>query len=186
MKQLLFSLLLALALAPCLSAQAAPPAPANPPAVAVPETPAQYNARIQWLRDARFGMFIHWGVYAVAAGEWKGQYYGGGGEWILRFAGIPIADYKALGKHFTASKYDPKAWADLAKDAGMKYVIITAKHHDGFALYDSQVSDWNAVKASAAGRDLIAPLADAVRADGLKFCLYYSQSQDWMNPGGGN
>jgi alpha-L-fucosidase len=150
------------------------------------ETPEQYQARTQWLREARFGMFIHWGVYAVPAGEWKGRYYTQGGEWILRLAGIPIADYKNLARQFTADKYDPKAWADLAKEAGMKYVVLTAKHHDGFALYDSKVSDWNAVKASGAARDLIAPLADAVRADGLKFCLYYSQSQDWTHPGGGN
>ena len=158
----------------------------SPPPTDGKETPARYAERIHWLREARFGMFIHWGVYAVASGEWKGKYYASGGEWIERIAAIPIADYKALGKDFTASKYDPKAWADLARDAGMKYVVITAKHHDGFAMYDSQVSDWNALKASAAKRDLIGPLADAVRADGLKFCLYYSQSQDWTNPGGGN
>ena len=151
-----------------------------------PETPLEYEARIHWLREARFGMFIHWGVYAATSGEWKGKYYTSGGEWIERIANIPIAEYKALGKDFTAAKYDPKAWADLARDAGMKYVVITAKHHDGFALYDSQVSDWNAVRASAAHRDLLAPLAAAVRADGLKFCLYYSQSQDWTHPGGGN
>ena len=167
-------------LAPCL--HAADPSVATPK----PETPAGYEARIHWLREARFGMFIHWGVYAAASGEWKGKYYDSGGEWIERIAAIPIAEYKALGKDFTAAKYDPKTWADLARDAGMKYVVITAKHHDGFALYDSQVSDWNAVQASAAHRDLLEPLADAVRADGLKFCLYYSQSQDWTNPGGGN
>ena len=176
----LFPLALSTLLAPCL--HAADPSAATPK----PETPAEYEARVHWLREARFGMFIHWGVYAATSGEWKGKYYESGGEWIERIAGIPIADYKALGKDFTAAKYDPKAWADLARDAGMKYVVITAKHHDGFALYDSQVSDWNAVKASAAHRDLLAPLADAVRADGLKFCLYYSQSQDWTNPGGGN
>ena len=175
-----FPLALATLLASFL--HAADPAAATPK----PETPAEYEARIHWLREARFGMFIHWGVYATASGEWKGKYYDGGGEWILRLANIPLADYKALGKDFTAARYDPKAWADLARDAGMKYVVITAKHHDGFALYDSQISDWNAVKASAAHRDLLAPLADAVRADGLKFCLYYSQSQDWTNPGGGN
>ena len=151
-----------------------------------PETAGHYDARVKWLKEARFGMFIHWGVYAVASGEWKGKYYGSGGEWIERIAAIPIAQYKALGKDFSAPQYDPKAWADLAQDAGMKYVVITAKHHDGFAMYDSKVNDWNAIKSSAAGRDLIEPLAKAVRADGLKFGLYYSQSQDWTNPGGGN
>jgi alpha-L-fucosidase len=98
---------------------------------------------------------------------------------------VPVTTYKAFAKDFTASKYDPQAWARLFEDAGAKYIVITAKHHDGFTLYDSKVSDWNAVKASAAGRDLLQPLADAVRARGLKFGLYYSQSQDWINPGGG-
>jgi len=140
--------------------------------------------RTQWFRDARFGMFIHWGVYAVPAGEWQGKPVGGIGEWIMKNGSIPVADYKAFAKDFTASNYDPAAWAALARRAGMKYVVITSKHHDGFALYDSATSDWNAVKASGAARDLLAPLADAVRAEGLKFGLYYSQAQDWNHPGG--
>ena len=144
------------------------------------------DARTAWFHEARFGLFIHWGVYAVPAGEWKGRYYTQGGEWLLRMASIPVADYKALGPQFTADAYDPKAWAALAREAGTKYVVVTAKHHDGLALYDSAASDWNVVKATAAGRDLIAPLAAAVRAEGLKFGAYYSQSQDWINPGGEN
>ena len=140
--------------------------------------------RTKWFRQARFGMFIHWGVYSVPAGEWLGQPVRGIGEWIMMNGKIPIVDYKALAKEFTASKYDPKSWAALAKRAGMKYVVITSKHHDGFALYDSAASDWNVVKASPAGRDLLAPLAEAVRTEGLKFGLYYSQAQDWTNPGG--
>jgi alpha-L-fucosidase len=163
----------------------APPAAGLPsyPAVVRDETPAQHDARLKWFREARFGLFIHWGVYAVPAGSWNGRPVSA--EWIMNRGKISIAEYKPLAKQFTAAKYDPKAWAALAKEAGMKYVVLTAKHHDGFALYDSAYSDWNAVKASAAGRDLIQPLADAVRADGLKFCLYYSQSQDWVNLGGG-
>jgi alpha-L-fucosidase len=152
------------------------------PAVFRDETPEQTRARHKWLQDARFGLFIHWGVYAVPAGEYQGRR---GAEWIMNQAKIPVAEYKALAKQFTAANYDAKAWIKMAKDAGMKYVVLTAKHHDGFALYDSAYSDWNAVKASAAGRDLIQPLADAARAEGLTFCLYYSQSQDWINPGGG-
>lgn len=140
--------------------------------------------RTQWFRDARFGMFIHWGVYAVPAGEWQGKPISGIGEWIMKNGQIPVADYKALAKDFTAVNYDPAAWAALARRAGMKYVVITSKHHDGFALYDSAASEWNATKASGAGRDLLAPLADAVRAEGLKFGLYYSQAQDWNHPGG--
>lgn len=144
--------------------------------------------RTQWFREARFGMFIHWGVYAVPAGEWNGRKVSPtqGGEWIYRLLSIPAADYRALGTGFTASRYDPQAWARLAREAGMKYVVVTAKHHDGLALYDSAASDWNVVKATAAGRDVLAPLADAVRAEGLRFGAYYSQSQDWMNPGGEN
>ncbi|NDC75231.1 alpha-L-fucosidase [bacterium] len=140
--------------------------------------------RTQWFREARFGLFIHWGVYAVPAGEWQGKQIGGIGEWIMKNGKIPVADYKAFAKDFTASKYDPAAWASLARRAGMKYVVITSKHHDGFALYDTGASDWNAVQASGAGRDLLVPLAQAVRAEGLKFGLYYSQAQDWTNPGG--
>jgi len=145
------------------------------PVVVRDETPAARADRMKWFHDARFGLFIHWGVYAVPAR----------GEWYMNNGKVPAATYKAFAKDFTAAKYDPQAWAALAKEAGVKYVVLTAKHHDGFTLYDSAVSDWNAVKASGAGRDLIQPLADAVRAAGLKFGLYYSQSQDWINPGGG-
>ena len=165
--------------------QMATPAAGLPalPAVVRDETPAQHDTRLQWFREARFGMFIHWGVYAVPAGFWQGKSISA--EWIMNRGKIPVADYKAFAKDFTAAKYDPAAWAQLAADAGMKYVVITAKHHDGFALYDSAYSDWNAVKASGAKRDLLAPLAAAVRARGLRFGTYYSQSQDWTNLGGG-
>jgi alpha-L-fucosidase len=139
--------------------------------------------RTQWFREARFGMFIHWGIYAVPAGEWEGQTIKGIGEWIMRFKKIPVAKYKSYAPEFTAAKYDPERWADLADKAGMKYVVITSKHHDGFALYDTAVSDWD-VMASGAKRDLLAPLAQAVRARDMKFGLYYSQSQDWTHPGG--
>ena len=145
------------------------------PVVVRDEMPAARDARMKWFHDARFGLFIHWGVYSVPAH----------GEWYMNQGKVSVADYKAYARNFAAAKYDPTAWAALAKDAGVKYVVITAKHHDGFTMYESKVSDWNAVKASAAARDLLQPLADAVRAEGLKFGLYYSQSQDWINPGGG-
>jgi alpha-L-fucosidase len=163
----------------------APPAAGLPslPAVVRNETPEQQEARLKWFREARFGLFIHWGVYAVPAGFWQGKPVSA--EWIMNRGKIPVADYKAFAKNFTAAKYDPQAWAQLAADAGIKYVVITAKHHEGFALFDSAYSDWNAVKASGAKRDLLQPLADAVRAKGLRFGVYYSQSQDWVNPGGG-
>ncbi len=139
---------------------------------------------MKWFKEARFGMFIHWGVYSVPAGEWQGKPIGGIGEWIMKNGKIPSADYKAFAKDFTAAKFDPASWAKLAKTAGMKYVVITSKHHDGFALYDSKVTDWD-VMNSGAKRDLLAPLSEAVRAEGLKFGLYYSQAQDWNHPGGG-
>lgn len=141
------------------------------------------DAQLKWFDDARFGMFIHWGVYAVPAGEWQGKTINHIGEWIMLTEQIPVPTYKSYAESFTAAKYDPAAWAKLAKDAGMKYVVITSKHHDGFALYDSAVTDWD-VMNSGAKRDLLAPLAEAVRAEGLKFGLYYSQAQDWTHPGG--
>ena len=166
------------ALIPLGSGLRAQPATPAPPAV-----PAE-SARLQWFKDARFGMFIHWGVYAVPAGEWQGHPVGGIGEWIMKNGKIPVADYQGFAKDFTAASYDPTAWAKLAKAAGMKYIVITSKHHDGFALYDSKVTDWD-VMNSGAKRDLLAPLAAAVRGEGLKFGLYYSQAQDWHHPGGG-
>ncbi len=158
----------------------------GPSAFAAPsaETPEQLEARLKWFKEARFGMFIHWGVYAVPAGIWQDKNIPGIGEWIMKNGKIPVSDYREFAKDFTAANYDPQAWADLAKEAGMKYVVITAKHHDGFSLYDSEVSEWDAVDAASAKRDLIEPLAKAVRGNGLKFGLYYSQAQDWIHPGG--
>ncbi len=153
------------------------------PVLAQPADSNSAAERTKWFREARFGMFIHWGVYAVPAGEWNGETIKGIGEWIMRFRKVPVATYKSYAPDFTAAKYDPEAWADLAEKAGMKYVVITSKHHDGFALYDSAVSDWD-VMASGAKRDLLDPLAKAVRARDMKFGLYYSQSQDWIHPGG--
>lgn len=153
----------------CLAARAAEPSVRTAPA---------------WFREARFGIFIHWGVYAVPAGVWREQPVKGTGEWIMKNAEIPVRDYRAFAPRFTAAKYDPIAWARLARRAGARYVVITAKHHDGFALYDSAVTEWDAVDASGAARDLLSPLAAAVRAEGLKFGTYYSQAQDWNHSGG--
>ncbi|MBM4152345.1 MAG: hypothetical protein FJ220_02330 [Kiritimatiellaceae bacterium] len=99
------------------------------------ETKEQHDARMAWWRDARFGMFIHWGIYAVPAGVHNGKQWGGVGEWIMLTERIPVADYRAYAKGFNPVKYDPVAWAKLAKKAGMRYVVITSKHHDGFALF---------------------------------------------------
>jgi alpha-L-fucosidase len=148
------------------------------------ETPAQRDERMRWWREAKFGLFIHWGVYAVPAGTYDGKQIGGIGEWIMRNGKIPVAQYKAYARQFNPVKYDPKAWATLAREAGMKYVVITSKHHDGFALWDSKVSQWDIADATPYGKDLLTPLARAARGEGLRFGLYYSQAQDWTHPGG--
>ena len=140
--------------------------------------PPSKDERMQWWREARFGMFIHWGVYAVPAGRWQGQV--GGGEWIMEHRKIPISQYEPLAAQFTAENYDSAEWAALAREAGMKYVVITSKHHDGFALWDSKLSDWD-VARTPHKQDLLAPLAEAVRKEGLHFGLYHS-IMDWHHP----
>ncbi len=142
------------------------------------------DERMQWWRDARFGMFIHWGVYAVPAGIYKGQKINRIGEWIMNRGKIPVAEYQAFAKEFNPIKYDPDAWVRMAKDAGMKYIVITSKHHDGFALFASKASTWNVVDATPYRKDLLKPLAEACKKQGIKLGFYYSQAQDWNNPGG--
>jgi alpha-L-fucosidase len=148
------------------------------------ETPEQRDARMKWWREARFGMFIHWGVYSVPAGTYKGKQIRGIGEWIMNTGKIPVAEYRQFAQQFNPVRYDPEAWVRLAKEAGMKYIVITSKHHDGFALFDSKASDWNVVKATPYGKDLLKPLAAACEKEGIKLGFYYSQAQDWNNPGG--
>lgn len=148
------------------------------------ETVEQRDTRMEWWREARFGLFIHWGVYSVPAGTYNGEQIGGIGEWILLRAKIPVAEYKSYAKDFNPVKYDPEAWVKMAKDAGMKYIVITSKHHDGFALFDSKVSDWDIADASPYGKDLLKPLVKAAKKEGIKIGFYYSQAQDWTHPGG--
>ena len=131
------------------------------------ETKEQRDQRMAWWRNARFGLFIHWGVYAVPAGTFRGKPIDGIGEWIMRSAEIPVAEYRAFAREFNPVKYDPNAWAALAKEAGMQYIVITSKHHDGFALFPSEATDWDVADATPYGRDLIGPLADAARRQGL-------------------
>ncbi len=151
----------------------------------VPAAKALTNdERMEWWREARFGMFIHWGVYALPAGIWDGRQIGGIGEWIMNRGKIPVADYQRMAKNFNPVNYDPDAWVRMAKDAGMKYIVITSKHHDGFALFESKASKWNVVDATAYGKDLLKPLAEACKKYGIRLGFYYSQAQDWNNPGG--
>ena len=138
--------------------------------------------RLKWWREARFGMFIHWGLYAVPAGEWKGKLVPGIGEWIMNRAKIPVAEYEQLAKQFNPVEFDADAWVRLARDAGMKYIVITSKHHDGFAMYHSKVSKFNIVDATPFRRDPLKELAAAAHRYGLRLCFYYSQTQDWHEP----
>jgi alpha-L-fucosidase len=166
---------LSLALSGSAFAQERPAAP--------PPDPAR-EARLSWFRQAKYGLFIHWGLYAIPAGEWKGKAVPGIGEWIMNRAKIPVREYEALAAQWNPVKFDAEAWARLAEDAGMKYVVITSKHHDGFALFDSKVSRYDAVDATPFRRDAVKELAEACRKRGIRLGFYYSQAQDWHDPNG--
>ena len=152
--------------------------------------------KMKWWKEARFGMFIHWGVYSVYGNKYDGIDINGEqihydmrnsmtpSEWIMYSIKIPRVVYREAAKEFDAKDYDPKKWVEVAKYAGMKYIVITAKHHDGFCLFDSQYTDWDAVDASAAKRDLLADLVREAKSAGLKIGFYYSQNLDWMHEGG--
>ena len=139
---------------------------------------------MEWWREARFGMFIHWGVYSVPAGTYHGEQSKHIGEWIMRDFNIPVTEYAGYAKQFDPEKFDAQAWVKLAKDAGMKYIVITAKHHDGFAMFHTHTDDYNIYDATPWKHDPIKELGDAARKAGLKFGVYYSQAQDWHHPGG--
>jgi alpha-L-fucosidase len=148
----------------------------------VAETAEQRDARMAWWREAKFGLFIHWGVYAVPAGKWGER--DTHGEWIMHSAKIPVATYRDLAQRFNPVKYDAVEWVRVAEEAGMRYIVITSKHHDGFALYPSDVTDWDIADATPYKKDLLGPLVAAAKARGLRIGFYYSQSQDWVHPGG--
>ena len=173
---------LALAALVLATASSAPAQNAVAPAIAAPvvrpETPAQRDKRMAWFREARFGLFIHWGVYAVPAGEWNGK--SNYGEWFLEETKIPVSQYQGFAQGFTAEKFDARAWVHLAKEAGMKYIVITSKHHDGFAIYPSRHSAWD-IAATPFKRDPLLELAQACRAEGIRLCFYHS-IMDWQHP----
>ncbi|GAH05300.1 unnamed protein product, partial [marine sediment metagenome] len=129
----------------------------------------------------RFGMFIHWGLYAVPAGEWKGKKIGGIGEWIMESADIPVSEYERFAKKFNPVKFDADQWVRIAKNAGMKYIVITSKHHDGFCLWDSKVSDYDIMNASPFKRDILKGLSVACKKHGIRLCFYHS-IMDWHHP----
>lgn len=150
------------------------------------ETLAERDARMEWFRDAHFGMFVHWGLYAVPAGIWKGKptKTNNCAEWLMRAGKVPIAEYSELAKEFNPQKYDADQWVVAAKNAGMKYITITAKHHEGFAMFKSKASAYNIVDATPYQHDPLKDLAKACKKHGIKLGLYYSQNLDWYHPGG--
>ena len=147
------------------------------------EIKAQRDARMAWWREAKFGLFIHWGVYSVPAGYYHDKPVPGIGEWIMNKGKIPMAEYQQFAKDFNPVKFNADDWVKAAKDAGMKYIVITSKHHDGFAMFDTKASPWNIVQASPYGKDPLKDLAAACRKYGVKLGFYYSQAQDWNNGG---
>ena len=150
------------------------------------ETPELAAAK-KWFREAQYGMMVHWGLYALLAGEYRGQRMGQKyiGEWIQQYFRIPNAEYAKLAKAFNPIYFDAEEWVKIAQDAGMKYIVLTSKHHDGFALFRSKVSPFNVVDATPFGRDVVGELAEACRKHGMKLGLYYSQDLDWHERGGG-
>ena len=149
------------------------------------ETEAQKDRRMAWWREARFGMFIHWGLYSVTAGQWNGKRQTNAyGEWIQIHFHIPVKEYETLAARFNPTKFDADAWVRMAKDAGMKYIVITAKHHEGFAMFRTKASPFNIVDATPYKHDPMEDLAAACRKHGVRLCFYYSQSQDWREPDG--
>ena len=139
--------------------------------------------KLQWFKEAKYGLFIHWGLYAIPGGQWKGEPAPFGTEWIMKNMKIPLAEYKKLAEEFNPVEFDPYFYVKSAKKWGMKYLVFTAKHHDGFAMYDTKVSDYS-IMNTPYGKDIVKQLADACEQEGLIFCLYYSQMQDWEHPDG--
>jgi alpha-L-fucosidase len=166
----------------CVRGQSSPPA--SPTIAAGAETKEHRDARMAWWREAKFGMFIHWGVYSVPAGFYQGKPVPGIGEWIMCNGKIPMAEYEKFPAQFDPTQFDAEKWVQIAQDAGVKYIVITAKHHDGFAMFKSAVSPFNIYDDTPFKRDPLRELAKACREHGIRLGFYYSQAQDWNHPGG--
>ena len=139
----------------------------------------------EWFKQAGFGMMIHFGLYAIPAGEWKGRRMPYIGEWAQSYFRIPNAEYENFARIFNPICFSADEWVSAAKNAGMQYMVVTSKHHDGFCLFDSEWDSFNSKKGTPFGRDIIYELANACAKKGLKFGLYYSQELDWHDPNGG-
>ena len=155
-------------LAVCLMTQT----PALTQAQAGYQPSPQNLAAREWFQNAKFGLFIHWGIYSVLAS----------GEWVMQNRGIPAEHYERLAEQFNPTQFDAREWVALAKAAGMRYITITSKHHDGFAMYDSALTDWDIVDRTPYGRDVLADLAQACRAEGVKLFFYHSQLDSGLLP----
>jgi alpha-L-fucosidase len=158
--------------------------PSGPQAPAEPRLDPAREKRLEWFREAKYGLFIHWGLYAIPAGQWNGKRSLGLGEWVMLRSLVPVKEYEALATKFNPVKFNADEWVKLAKDAGMKYIVITSKHHDGFALFKSKASPYNIVDATPFKRDVLKELADACARGGIRLGFYYSQSQDWHEKNG--
>ena len=143
-----------------------------------PESKAEHDQRMKWWRDARFGMFIHWGIYSVPAGEWKGRT--DHAEWIRDTARIPLKQYEQFVGQFNPVKFNADQWVRIAKNAGARYIVITTKHHDGFCLFDSKYTDFD-IMSTPFKRDIMKELSDACRRQGIAMCWYHS-IMDWHHP----
>jgi len=144
------------------------------------ESKPAFDKRMSWFREARFGMFIHWGLYSVPAGTWNGKDYGGASEWLMNSARVPVADYEPLREKFNPVNFDAKKWVAIAKGAGMKYIVITSKHHEGFAMWPSKIGDWN-IGNTQFQRDPLKELSVECKKAGIKLCFYHS-IMDWHHP----
>ena len=157
------------------------PSPSQQAAPSTRPASSRADTRMAWWREARFGMFIHWGLYAVPAGEYKGKRAKDIGEWIMSWANIPRAEYEQFAPRFNPVKFDAAQWVRIAKDAGMKYIVITSKHHDGFTMFDSAVTSYDIVDATPYRTDPMRALADESTRQGIKLAFYYS-IMDWHHP----
>lgn len=139
----------------------------------------------EWFKEAQYGMMVHWGLYSLLAGEWKGQRSGNYSEWIQAHCNIKNSEYSKLANAFNPVFFDAGEWVRFARDCGMKYFVVTTKHHDGFAMFHSKVDRFNVVDATPFGRDVVAELGEACYKYGLKMGVYYSQDLDWHEEHGG-
>lgn len=142
------------------------------------------DTKQQWFKDAKFGLFIHWGLYSLLGGEYKGKKTDWVAEWIMNALDIPVDEYEKLADQFNPAEFDADAIVRKAKEWGMKYIVFTTKHHEGFAMWDSKCSDYNVVKATPYGKDVVRQLREACDKYDMKLGFYYSQAQDWHDPDG--